>query len=160
MAVSLEARPAGPRLELYRRPGLGCGPLAAMARPHSGWPGPGHELEDTVPLCRDARRRPTVTRAVRLCQWWCHGPGGHGRDGPAAAAAAAAASVESVAASGWSRWTVKTRELELSIFAVERPLGPFPATTLDAAIASNRAGFAALLWATRIAIFALSYESW
>ena len=34
----------------------------------------------------------------------------------------------------------------LCIFAVKRSLGPFQATTLDTAIASNRAGFAALLW--------------
>ena len=38
----------------------------------------------------------------------------------------------------------------LYIAAIKLSLGPFQASTLDAAaIASNRAGFAALLWATQ-----------
>ena len=47
----------------------------------------------------------------------------------------------------------------LYIAAVKRCLGPLQAATLEAAIASNRAGFAALSWATQMANFARSYKS-
>ena len=47
----------------------------------------------------------------------------------------------------------------LYITSVKQSLGPFQAATLDAAIDSNRTGFAALLWSTRIANFDRSYKS-